>query len=32
MDFNHLKQKFADFTKTATEKAQELTNKTLEFA
>ncbi len=32
MDFNNLKQKFGDFTKTATEKAKELGNKALEFA
>lgn len=32
MDFNALKQKFSDFTKTATEKAKEMGEKTLEFA
>lgn len=32
MDFNSLKQKFADFTKTATEKAKEVGDKALEFA
>lgn len=32
MDFNALKQKFGEFTKTATEKAKELGDKTLEFA
>lgn len=32
MDFNALKQKFGEFTKTATEKAKELGDKALEFA
>lgn len=32
MNFNNLKQKFEEFTKTATEKAKELGDKALEFA
>lgn len=32
MDFNSLKQKFSEATKTATEKAKELSGKALEFA